>query len=121
MVRAMASGRPGERYILSSQNLTYLDLGSMVAHSLGLRPPHIVVPAWLLRFAAKLNGVFRGRRRSNVTIFVPENADLMTRILYYDASKSVRDLGVVQTTIEPAIRQIDDWIAGEAKHAYSAA
>ena len=115
VLRAMRVGRPGERYILSSQNLTYRELGSLVAAAVGVAAPHFTLPTWLLRLAGALNDLLLPKAR--VSVFVPENVELMTRTLYYDQSKAVRELGMSQTPVASAIALVNDWIRSEVGYA----
>jgi nucleoside-diphosphate-sugar epimerase len=115
MLRAMQRGRPGERYILSSENLTYRELGSLVANTVGVTPPYFTVPTWILRLLGTLNERFL--RQGQVSVLVPENVELMTRQLYYDQSKAVRELGVSQTPVATALGLVNDWIRSEVSHA----
>jgi dihydroflavonol-4-reductase len=114
-LRAMRLGRPGERYILSSQNLSYRELGALVSAAVGVTPPWMTVPSWLLRLLGALND--RLLPRGQVSVLVPENVELMTRTLYYDQSKAVRELGVSQTPVLTALNLVNDWIRSELRHA----
>lgn len=115
VVRAMRLGKAGERYILSSQNLTYRELGSLVAAAVGVTAPLLTAPTWLLRLLGRLNELVLPSGR--VSVFVPENVELMTRRLYYDQSKAVRELGVSQTPVAAALGLVNDWIRAEVRHA----
>ncbi len=103
--RAMSHGRPGNRYILNSENLTYLEIGRLITRAVGSRPPLVVSPQWCLQLIGRINGViaktYADARRS--PILVPENVDLLVRTLYYDQSKAIAQLGMTQTTIAAAI------------------
>jgi nucleoside-diphosphate-sugar epimerase len=115
VIRAMQVGRPGERYILSSQNMSYRDLGRLVAAAVGVAPPRFRVPNWVLRGLGHINAWIT--RRAKVPVLAPENVDLMTRTLYYDQSKAVRELGMSQTPVLHAIEGVTHWIQAEAQHA----
>jgi nucleoside-diphosphate-sugar epimerase len=112
---AMERGKPGERYILSSQNLSYRELGTLVADAVGAARPRVTVPTWVLRLLAALNE--RTMPRGRVSVLVPENVDLMTRSLFYDPSKAVRELGLTQTPVAVAVAQVNEWIQAEVRHA----
>jgi nucleoside-diphosphate-sugar epimerase len=112
---AMRVGKPGERYILSSQNLTYRELGNLVAAAVGVTAPQLTVPSWLLRALAALNERLLPRER--ISVLVPENVALMTRTLYYDQSKAVRELGISQTPVATALGLVNEWIRSEVSHA----
>ncbi len=115
VLRAMRAGRPGERYILSSENLSYRQLGALVAAAVGVAPPRMTAPRWILRMLGALNA--RLLRPGQVSVLVPENVELMTRTLFYDQSKAVRELGMSQTPVATALGLVNEWIRSEVSHA----
>ncbi len=115
LIRAMRAGKPGERYILSSQNLSYRELGSLVAAAVGVAAPYFTAPSWLLRLLGAVND--RLLPRGRVSVFVPENVELMTRRLYYDQTKAIRELGISQTPVATALGLVHEWIRSEVSHA----
>jgi len=57
MVLLMEKGASGERYILSSENLTYFELFGMIAEALRVRAPSIRVTPWLSNVAWMYHGI----------------------------------------------------------------
>lgn len=53
-LNAMTRGRVGERYVLASDNLTYLEAAGIVSHLLGRRKPTLHIPGWLIEGAGAL-------------------------------------------------------------------
>lgn len=45
-------GRPGERYILGGENLTYREIFTTLAEIVGRRPPWLAIPGWAIPPAA---------------------------------------------------------------------
>jgi dihydroflavonol-4-reductase len=43
---ALERGRPGERYILGSQRLTFRQIAAHIAEATGLRVPRVTLPLW---------------------------------------------------------------------------
>jgi nucleoside-diphosphate-sugar epimerase len=107
-VKAMSQGRSGQRYILSSANITYRELGRLIAAAVGVSPPVARVPDWVLRVAGRVNLAVAGLRRDpyRSSVIVPENVDLMTRTLFYDQSLAVHELGISQSPLAPAIQEM---------------
>jgi nucleoside-diphosphate-sugar epimerase len=118
---AMRVGRPGERYILSSANLSYRELFGLVCATLGQRPPRFGVPAALLRAAAVVCRVYAGMLREPLRspLLVPENAALAVRTLYYDPARARRELGLTGDRAELAdsIRDTARWLTTGSAHA----
>lgn len=57
IIRLMESGIRGERFILSSENVAFLDVMRMLAGALSRRSPAFVAPGWLLTLAHLWNSV----------------------------------------------------------------
>lgn len=110
-LKAMSNGRSGERYILSSSNISYRDLGRLIAGIAGVAPPITSAPSWALGLIGRVNGAVAGLRRDayRSSVLIPENVELMTRTLYYDQSRAMRELGISQSALEPAIGEMVAW------------
>jgi dihydroflavonol-4-reductase len=123
LTRAMAEGRAGERYILSSGNLSYQVLTCLMARAAGVAQPRMVGPDWAFRLFGRVNdfaaAVQRDPQRS--PILVSANTRMMCRTLFYDQSKAIRDLGVSQTSISDAIAELHAWHEANREHAVVAA
>jgi dihydroflavonol-4-reductase len=111
LVRAMEAGRPGERYILSSENLSYWDLCTRIAQRVETSTPFWRAPRWLFRALGRIHdGISAFRRDVNkAPLMVSENTDLMIRTLFYDQSKAVHELGLSQSSVTEAIRETYEW------------
>lgn len=109
--KAMSLGRPGQRYILSTANISYSDLGRLIAAEVHVPPPVMRAPAWALAAGGHVNAVLGAMHHDPYasSVLVPENIALMTRRLYYDQSRAVRELGITQSPLEPAIREMVRW------------
>jgi nucleoside-diphosphate-sugar epimerase len=110
-LKAMSHGQAGERYILSSANVSYRELGRLIADTVGVTPPFAEAPDWALGAIGRVNQAIAGLRRDpyRSSVLVPENVALMTRALYYDQSRAVRELGITQSPLEPAIQEMAMW------------
>lgn len=101
-------GRPGERYILGHRNMTLKEILDALARLTGLPSPRLRVPHWLpLAFAhlstaaARLTG-----RPPRVTA---EAVRLSRHRMFFDSGKAVRELGLPQSPIEPALARAVEW------------
>lgn len=93
---AMVKGGSGERYILSSVNLTYRQIAELLVEAVGRSHRVRTLPMGLFRTAGAGNRVIRdliGNPRHDDAL-VPENVELMGRHLYYASDKAERELGM---------------------------
>jgi dihydroflavonol-4-reductase len=107
-IAAAEHGRTGERYILGAHNLTHHEAMKTVAEVVGTPQPCIGIPrvlvgplAALLDLAAKIAG------RP-----LPMNGDQMrlsTEMVYFDAGKAIRELGLPQTPFRETVERTYQW------------
>ena len=111
---AAARGRTGERYILSAENLSHMALARLIAEAMGVRPPLVEVPPWLVPPIALLFDLGRVLR-------LPLPADgrtirLSTYWFYVDNTRSRQELGLTYRPIRPAIEDALAWLASRHIH-----
>jgi len=111
MLAAMSRGRAGERYILSSENLSYREFATRVADVGGVQPPRWAVPYAAL-YPAALAGSALGR------VWPRAFADYNLTVLrtsfceqYVSGVKARRELGIKPRPIAQAIADALDWFA----------
>lgn len=107
-LQALEKGRNGERYILSSENMTIKVLFEKIAHSAGVRPPHVKMPNWfvhslgILGDAASSLGVKVGLGR--------ERAYTATMFHWFDCQKAKNELGYKPRPSDIAIENSVRWM-----------
>jgi dihydroflavonol-4-reductase len=114
-ILAAERGRPGERYILGTQNLSLLEIFRRLARITGIPAPRVRVPyavAWLA--AVGMEGVARLTGRPPE---VPLTAVRMARKrMFFTAAKAVRELGLPQTPVDVALYDAVEWFVA---HGYA--
>jgi dihydroflavonol-4-reductase len=105
---ALERGKVGDRYILGHQNLTLKELLDQLAQLTSLKAPQSSVPAWLPFSVAWID------ERILVPLGKPPSVPLdgvrmAHQLMYYDASKAVRELGLPQSSIMTALKDAVDW------------
>lgn len=106
--RAWEVGRPGERYILSGDNITIKELFSYIAHEAGVRSPAIYLP----NPAVKTIGLI-GDGLEAIGKKGPLNSEnAWTSILYhwFDHSKASKELGLQPKPAKEAIKNSVHWM-----------
>jgi dihydroflavonol-4-reductase len=110
-ILALEKGKTGDRYILGHQNLSLKALLDRLARITGLPAPETQVPAWLPIIVAWIDEYILTRFGKSPS--VPLNgARMSTQLMYYDASKAVRELGLPQSALDTALK---DAVAGFSK------
>lgn len=105
---AAERGRPGERYILGHRNMTLKQILDELARQTGLPSPRVRVPHWLplgVAYAATARARLTGRPPRAT----PEAVRMSRHRMYFAAGKAVRELGLPQSPIEPALGRAIGW------------
>jgi len=107
-VLAAERGRTGQRYILGNVNLTLRQLLEILGRLSGRRAPRLSLPHWIPLAIAHVEApIARWRRRAPR---VPLDGVRMAKgRMFFDGAKAVRELGVPQSPIEPALERAVRW------------
>ncbi len=89
ILAALERGRPGERYILSGENVTIRGLAELCLELIGRRTPIVGLPNPVVRLAARA-----AVRLRLPAPFNPHVVPYATRYWFADSSKAVRELGI---------------------------
>ena len=107
-VLALERGRPGERYILGSENLTFREVLRMLGFLTGISPPRVRLPLFLALAAGKL-GEMWGRLREKSPWVTVEAVKAAKHFRFFDCSKAVRELGFSPTPVEEGLEKAVKW------------
>lgn len=108
-LRAWKRGKKGERYILSSENLSFKEIGKELAQHMGHKGPRFVVPSWLVRFAAWLLtplGLIVGDKWS----LTPTMARAAHVRFAYNNEKAEQELGMKFIPFPKAAKRTVEWM-----------
>ncbi|MBC7740583.1 MAG: NAD-dependent epimerase/dehydratase family protein [Bdellovibrionaceae bacterium] len=110
---AVNKGRNGERYILSSENMTIKDLFQKIAKFAGVDAPKILMPDWALH---TLGGAGDGLRRLGLKGGLSrENAYTASMYHWFDSAKAKKELGFMP---KPANLAIENSVRWMKEHGY---
>lgn len=110
---AMEKGRPGERYILGGENLTYRELLTQIAEEAGVRPPRVHLPDAAVRALGRLGDVVG---RLSPDLFEHVNTAFLQALpqpAYQSSSKAMRELGYQPRPVRQGIREALRWFREE--------
>ncbi|OHX21937.1 SDR family NAD(P)-dependent oxidoreductase [Chromobacterium sphagni] len=110
---AMARGRSGERYILSSGDVRYCQLITAIANAAGVPPPGLILPPALLRGAARVLGHLEPLLNALLPDMrmTPGILELLWREKYYDIRKARAELGFVpRQSLADAVTEAWRWL-----------
>jgi dihydroflavonol-4-reductase len=109
LLLAMRHGRPGERYLLGGENLTYRELLGQIAEECGQSPPRLPFPAWAARGLGR-SGDFLGKLTAARLGWV--NTPFLRQVYlpaYVSSSKAQRMLGYRPRPVRRGIREALRW------------
>ncbi|MFP3866543.1 MAG: hopanoid-associated sugar epimerase [Desulfobacteraceae bacterium] len=108
-ILAEQGGRPGEKYILGHQNLSLSAILQILAN-LSHRPaPRWRLPYYPILGLAYINE-FWATRVSHRPPRIPVTAVKMAKkFMYFDSSKAVQELGLLQTPVREALQDAINW------------
>ncbi len=105
---AAERGRVGEKYILGHRNVTLAQLLHLLADITGTEAPRLRLPHWLpIGAAALATGWARVAGGEPRIAF--DSARMARHRMFFDSGKAVRELGLVQSPIEDALRRAVRW------------
>jgi dihydroflavonol-4-reductase len=105
VVRALERGRPGQRYILSGENLTVRELAALTLDLLGVRKRIFQVPNWFLRSLARW-----GLRLRLPLPFNPHVIPYATRYWFVSSARAREELGVEFRPARETLRPVLEWL-----------
>ncbi len=107
-VLAMEKGRGGEKYVLGNTNVSVKEYFDLIAQLGGGKAPSIRIP----KSAAVVSG-YLYQLLAEVTRKPPVTTAAWVRVgseySFWDSSKAIKELGMLQTPIRESIRSAIDW------------
>lgn len=107
-VLALERGRPGERYLLGNENLTFREILRMLGWLTGIRPPQIRLPLFLALAAGYLSEM-GGRLRGKNPWVTVEAIKAARGFRFFDCSKATRELGFSPNPVGEGLEKAVRW------------
>jgi nucleoside-diphosphate-sugar epimerase len=109
IIKCLESGRAGDKYILSGENLSYLDFFRKLNAVATQNPVMIKIPAFILRGAGLFGEFIRGIGIKSYLSLV--NMKILCVNNYYSNQKSVSELGMRYRSIDLAIADAINYLS----------
>jgi dihydroflavonol-4-reductase len=107
-IAAAEKGRPGERYILGGDNLTYRQAIPIICRIVGRSSPRLPIPGWAIPAAAW--GIDVARLLLGNRVPLDASQVRMSRVmLFADVTKARRELDLPQTPFAATVQRTYDW------------
>jgi dihydroflavonol-4-reductase len=111
-VLAEQKGRIGRKYILGNTNLTLQNIFRLLEEITGLPAPRVRLPYLPILMAAYINeGLSRIIGREPLIPLA--GVRMASKFMYFDSSRSVKELGLPQTPVREALAQAVEWFRGK--------
>ncbi len=105
---ALKKGTNGERYILSSDNITIKELFTKIAYFAGVKPPSIQLPNFAMHALGTLDDALSYVGKS--VGISSENAYTTTMYHWFDCTKAKTHLGFQPTSADAALEKSVRWM-----------
>jgi dihydroflavonol-4-reductase len=112
---AAERGKVGHRYILGHANLMLQEIFALLARLTGIPAPRLRVP-YLVAVAAAAASEGLSRLTGRPPRIPLTGVRMARKVMFFDAGKAVRELGLPQTPVEGALREAVDWFTA---HGYA--
>ena len=109
MILAMNKGRPGHRYILGKERLSYKVITEIIFNIIKKKPPKYRLHKWLLYVVGLVNDTLSRLIGKDMYPSLPA-VEMSYKFMYYDTYKAFRELGFKPVvSIEESLRQTNQW------------
>lgn len=117
-VLAFKKGRPGERYILGSENLSLQGIYKRLAEVTGVRRRSFRVPFAVANVAGMFDNFFEGKILRREPFIPLEGLRVAQHPMHVDNTKAVTELGLATRPAAESLWRSADWFV---RHGYSSA
>lgn len=111
-IAAAERGRTGERYLLGGADASFLELVKIIGDLCGKPVPDKPTPAWVLKAMGRVGNwasLFTGQQPT----LTPEAASMVTRSMFCDCSKAMRELGYQAVPLRAMAEDCYTWLKQE--------
>jgi len=110
LVRTMDRGRPGRRYLLGGENLTLVDLLSILSEQTGVPVPNWRVPYPVGLLVAVLSEFWADHVSGKTPKATVTGVRLTRRTMHFDATRSLNELGLIPRRVRESLIDAVAWL-----------
>lgn len=110
---ALERGQVGEKYILGNHNLRLSEIFALLEEVSGIPSPRLKLPrlpVLLLAYLLDLSSRITGKE----PIIPLEGVKMAGKVMFFDATKAVQELGLPQTPVRKALLEAVEWFRKNA-------
>jgi dihydroflavonol-4-reductase len=112
---ALEKGKMGDRYILGNENITLQQMLKMLAEITQIPGPKGTIPAWIPLSVAWVDEQILARLGKTPSVPL-DGVRMSQQLMFYDASKAKKELGLPQTPVKTALQESVNWFI---EHGYT--
>ncbi len=106
---AMQRGKEGERYILGGENLTLLQILTIIADITGQKPPNVKIPHELALSIAYVSELWARYISHNEPFATIDSVKMAKKPMFYNSHKAITELGYKTRPIKQAFVESINW------------
>jgi farnesol dehydrogenase len=111
-IAAMEKGRPGERYLLTGENLSFKQIFDMAANITNTKAPLFHVPLWLIEIYGWIS-VFISHITGNLPLISYPTVRVLRHQWAYSCDKAKRELGYSPRNLTEGLSEMLLWLKDE--------
>ncbi|OQU93117.1 hypothetical protein SORBI_3001G479500 [Sorghum bicolor] len=108
-IAAMEKGRVGERYLLTGENASFVQIFNMAANLTNTKPPKFHIPLWLLAIYGWIS-VFVARITGKPPLISYPGVDCLRHQWAYSCDKAKRELGYSPRSLTEGLAETLLWL-----------
>ncbi|KAJ9166212.1 hypothetical protein P3X46_020994 [Hevea brasiliensis] len=110
-IAAMNKGRPGERYLLTGENASFMHVFNIAAIITETKKPRFNIPLWVIEAYSWLSVVFC-RLTGKLPLISPPTVNVLRHQWAYSCEKARVDLDYNPRSLQEGLKEVLPWLKG---------
>ncbi len=112
-ILAMEKGRPGEKYILGTKDMTLREIFGILSRITGIPAPRVRLPYGFVYAVALASTAVSDHLTHRPPLAPIDAVKMAKKFMFFDPSKAIRELGMPQSPVEDALERAVKWFKDE--------